>query len=79
MKSVAARVIFLMGLSGCAMREEPNFRWVHDMGASQAQFERDGGDCGAQALNSHPWLSTERGMEIFFLCMRGRGWRAVSR
>lgn len=70
------RVLIVLLLAGCAARPAVEYRWVADRPTNRAEFERDFGQCEAQAL-AHPGTPMQRGMEIFAACMRGKGWSYV--
>lgn len=75
------RYLVVLLLAGCATQPQAQYRWAKLDGtqATQQEFERASGQCEAQALQSHPGHSIERGVQIFGACMRGMGWVLVER
>lgn len=70
-------IVLVAVLAGCAPPKQ--YQWLSDSGASRAQFERDFGQCEAYAVANSPSYATQRGVEIFGACMRGKGWSLVER
>lgn len=67
-------------VAGCATQPQQQYVWRHDSGVSnQMQFNRDDGQCQAQALATHPLMPIEQGVHLFGACMAGKGWRLVPR
>lgn len=69
--------LIVLLVAACRTVPEPRYLWTHDTGArDRVMLDRDFGYCEAQAL-ANPFMTTERGMQIFMACMAGRGWRLV--
>ena len=74
------RYVFLLLLASCATQPPKQFQWVKiSGGGTQEEFLMAQGACEAQALQSHPGISVERGVQIYGACMRSKGWVLVER
>ena len=74
------RYLFVLLLASCATQPPKQYQWVKlTGGGSQEEFQMAQGQCEAQALQSHPGISVERGVQIYGACMRGKGWVLVER
>lgn len=71
------RLAFLAAalLAGCAT--QPQSVWVKP-GGSEAEFNRDNGQCKAQAF-SVPGVSLMQALLVTRSCMEGKGWSEVPR
>ena len=74
------RYLFVLLLASCATQPPKQYQWVKiNGGGTQEEFLMAQGACEAQALQSHPGISVERGVQIYGACMRSKGWVLVER
>ncbi len=67
----------LVLLSACEATPSRQYHWVKD-GSTREQLTTEASQCEERAL-SVTGVSTQRGIEIYGACMRGKNWRYVER
>lgn len=74
------RYLHVLLFAGCAAQPLTQYQWVKiGGGGTHDELQMASGQCEAQALQSHPGISVERGVQVFGACMRGKGWVLVER